>query len=94
MALCSSVADIILHNLDAILADRSRRVAETRGWSLQRTALHLIESGLFAVEAEMVGRFSDHDASASTDTKADDREQTTAREHAPTDSPHPHQGQT
>jgi hypothetical protein len=56
------VTDIILHNLDSILADRLRRVAEARGWSLQRTALHLIESGLFVVEAEMVGRFSDQDA--------------------------------
>lgn len=58
------MTDIILHNLDAILADRLRRVAEARGWSLQRTALHLIESGLFVVEAEMVGRFNDHDADA------------------------------
>lgn len=58
------MTDIILHNLDTVLADRLRRVAETRGWSLQRTALHLLESGLFVVEAEMVGRFSDHDAGA------------------------------
>ena len=78
MALCSPVADIILHNLDAILADRIRRVAETRGWSLQRTALHLIESGLFAVEAEMVGRFSDTDASALQEALA-------ALEHIPSD---------
>ena len=58
------MTDIILHNLDPILADRLRRVAESRGWSLQRTALHLLESGLFVVEAEMVGRFDDHDAGA------------------------------
>ncbi|WP_064746209.1 hypothetical protein [Lysobacter antibioticus] len=58
------MTDIILHNLDGVLADRIRRVAETRGWSLPRTALYLIENGLFAVEAEMVGRFDDSDAIA------------------------------
>lgn len=58
------MTDIILHNLDSVLADRVRRVAEARGWSLPRTALYLIESGLFAVEAEMVGRFDDSDAIA------------------------------
>ncbi|MEH6421642.1 hypothetical protein [Pseudomonas sp. CGJS7] len=58
------MTDIILHNLDPVLSDRLRRVAETRGWSLQRTALHLLESGLFVVESEMVGRFNDHDSGA------------------------------
>jgi len=64
MATCHTVTDIILHNLDPVLSDRLRRVAEARGWSLQRTALHLIETGLFAVEAEMAGRFEDHDSRA------------------------------
>lgn len=64
MATCHPVTDIILHNLDPVLSDRLRRVAEMRGWSLQRTALHLIETGLFAVEAELAGRFEDHDARA------------------------------
>ncbi len=58
------MTDIILHNLDSLLADRLRRVAETRGWSLQRTALHLLEAGLFSVEAEMAGRFEDQDVDA------------------------------
>lgn len=58
------MTDIILHNLDPVISDRLRRVAELRGWSLQRTALHLIEAGLFAVEAEMAGRFEDHDSRA------------------------------
>lgn len=64
MATCHAVTDIILHNLDPVLSDRLRRVAEARGWSLQRTALHLLETGLFTVEAEMAGRFEDHDSSA------------------------------
>lgn len=64
MATCHAVTDIILHNLDPVLSDRLRRVAEARGWSLQRTALHLIETGLFAVEAEMAGRFETHDSDA------------------------------
>lgn len=64
MATCHAVTDILLHNLDPVISDRLRRVAETRGWSLQRTALHLIETGLFAVEAEMAGRFEDHDSRA------------------------------
>lgn len=64
MATSHAVTDIILHNLDPVLSDRLRRVAELRGWSLQRTALHLIETGLFSVEAEMAGRFEAQDSRA------------------------------
>ncbi|MFC3552381.1 hypothetical protein ACFOLC_15350 [Lysobacter cavernae] len=58
------MTDIILHDLAPVLLDRIKRVATTRGWSLQETLMHLLEHGLFACEAELVGRFSDTDADA------------------------------
>jgi hypothetical protein len=44
--------DIVLKDIDEILLDRIRRVADRRGWTLSRTLLHLLEQGLFAIEGD------------------------------------------
>ena len=58
------MTDIILHDIDPLLLDRIKRVANGRSWPLQEALLHLLEHGLFAVEAEMAARFNDSDANA------------------------------
>lgn len=56
------MTDIVLHDIDAILADRIRRVAEARGWTMPRTLLHLLEQGLNAHEGEGGVRFERSEA--------------------------------
>lgn len=58
------MTDIVLHDIDPVLAERIRRVAQLRGWSLQDALMHLLEHGLFACEAEMAARFNDTDSQA------------------------------
>ena len=53
------MTDIVLKNIDPVLADRIRRVAEARGWSMHDTLFHLLEQGLFATEAEVRSGFND-----------------------------------
>lgn len=58
------MTDIVLRNIDALLADRIRRVAEANGWELQDALMHLLEHGLFACEGEMAGKLNESDAMA------------------------------
>lgn len=44
------MTDLLLRDIDPVLAARIRRVAETNGWAMHETILHLIERGLFASE--------------------------------------------
>ena len=44
------MTDLVLRDIDQILAARIRRVADTNGWTIHQTILHLIERGLFASE--------------------------------------------
>lgn len=44
------MTDLVLRDIDPQLATRIRKVAETNGWTLHETILHLIERGLFASE--------------------------------------------
>lgn len=48
--------------LDAVLLERVRRVAQARGWSDTVAIRHLIEHGLFAVEPRGEPRLDDADA--------------------------------
>jgi len=57
------MTDILLRDIDPVLAERIRRVAESRRMGLSQALLHLLEQGLFAAEAEMSMRFSDRDSS-------------------------------
>ncbi|MDR0184625.1 hypothetical protein [Lysobacter arvi] len=58
------MTDIILHDIDPLLLDRVKRVAQQRNWPLQEALMHLLEHGLFACEAELAARFNDSDANA------------------------------
>ncbi len=44
------MTDLVLRDIEPLLANRIRRVAETNGWTLHQTILHLIERGLYASE--------------------------------------------
>lgn len=44
------MTDLVLRDIDPQLAARIRKVAETNGWTIHQTILHLIERGLFASE--------------------------------------------
>ena len=46
------MTDIVLHDIDAILADRIHRISEARGWSSPDTLLRLLEYGLDACEGD------------------------------------------
>ncbi|MEP6908025.1 MAG: hypothetical protein ABI858_08615 [Pseudoxanthomonas sp.] len=56
------MTDIVMKDIDPVLADRIRRVAEARDWTLHDTLFHLLEQGLLATEAEVVSGFSDREA--------------------------------
>jgi hypothetical protein len=44
------MTDLVLRDIDLQLAERIRKVAQTNGWTIHQTILHLIERGLFASE--------------------------------------------
>ncbi len=46
------MTEIVLHDVDQVLVDRIRRVADARGWTLPRTLLHLLEQGLHVYEGD------------------------------------------
>ena len=58
------MTEIVLRDIDPLLADRIRRIADARRWELPRTLQYLLEQGLYAVEADMNVRFSDTDSDA------------------------------
>ena len=49
------MTDLVIRDLDPILADRIRRVALARCWSTSETVARLLEQGLFSIEAEVRG---------------------------------------
>ena len=44
------MTDLVLRDIDPVLAERIRKVAQTNGWTMHQTILHLIERGLYASE--------------------------------------------
>ena len=44
------MTDLVLRDIEPQMAERIRRVAETNGWTIHQTILHLIERGLYASE--------------------------------------------
>jgi hypothetical protein len=44
------MTDLVLRDIDTVLAERIRKVAQTNGWTVHQTILHLIERGLYASE--------------------------------------------
>ena len=49
------MTDLLLRDIDPILADRIHRVSVARGWTEHETILRLLEQGLFASEQEVRG---------------------------------------
>jgi hypothetical protein len=58
------VTDIVLHDIDEVLAERIRRISEARGWSLPDTLLRLLDHGLDVYEGDGRSRFDEREASA------------------------------
>ena len=58
------VTDIVLHDIEPVLADRIRRISEKRGWSMHDTLLRLLERGLQASEGRGVPPLDDDEAGA------------------------------
>lgn len=58
------MADIVLRDIDAVLSDRLKMLAEQRGWDMHDTLLHVIEQGLYAWESGALVRFDDREANA------------------------------
>ncbi|MGH8030840.1 MAG: hypothetical protein ACREO8_00375 [Luteimonas sp.] len=56
------MTDIVLHDIDPVLADRIRRVSVARGWTVPRTLLHLLEQGLHGYEGDGGVRFDNSEA--------------------------------
>ncbi len=50
------MTDIVLKDVDGMLAERIKRVADKRGWTVPKTLLHLLEQGLYVYEDG--GKFS------------------------------------
>lgn len=46
------MTDIVLKDIDDVLADRIRRVAERHGWKMEGALLHLLEQGLNLYEGD------------------------------------------
>ena len=46
------MTEIVLHDIDQVLVDRIKRVADARGWTVPRTLLHLLEQGLHVYEGD------------------------------------------
>ncbi|WAC62743.1 hypothetical protein OVA13_15295 [Pseudoxanthomonas sp. SL93] len=61
------MTDIVLKDIDPILADRIRRVSEARGWDVHHTLMNLLEQGLFVCEAEVRGGFNDTEVNVLSD---------------------------
>ena len=55
------MTDIVMKDIDPVLADRIRRVAEARGWTMHDTLFYLLEQGLFVTEVEVRSGFNDRE---------------------------------
>lgn len=49
------MTDIVLKDIDPVLAGRIRELAQARGWSMHDTLLRLIEHGLYHCEDDAAG---------------------------------------
>lgn len=61
------MTDIIMKDIDPVLADRIRRAAAARGWEIHETLLHLLELGLFSSEGEVRTGFNNQEVDVLTD---------------------------
>lgn len=59
-----TMSDIILRDIDTVLMERIKRVADAHGWGLQAALMQLLEQGLYVCEGELSRSFNDADARA------------------------------
>lgn len=62
--------DLVLRDIDSILAERLRRIGLARGWDQRETVVRLLEQGLFACEQEVRGGFESPEVDALADAIA------------------------
>ena len=58
------MADLVLRDIDPVLADRIKQLCESRGWSMHETLHNLIEQGLWACESGLHVHFNDRESVA------------------------------
>lgn len=58
------MTDIMLRDIDAVLADRLKLLAEQRHWTMHDTLLTVVEQGLYACESGTLVHLDDREASA------------------------------
>ena len=58
------MTDIVLRDIDAVLSDRLKMLAEQRGWEIHHTLLTVIEQGLYACESGALVHLDDREANA------------------------------
>lgn len=58
------MTDIILRDIDAVLADRLKLLAEQRHWTMHDTLLTVLEHGLYACESGALVHLDDREANA------------------------------
>lgn len=64
------MTDIVLQDIDPLLADRIRALAQARGWSIHETLLKLIEHGLYHCEDAGEGSFDSRESDVLKDAIA------------------------
>jgi hypothetical protein len=64
------MTDIVLQDIDPVLADRIRVLAQARGWSMHETLLRLIEQGLHHCEDAGGGSFDSRETDVLKDAIA------------------------
>ena len=64
------MTDLVLRDIDAVLADRIRHLAQVRGWEIHQTLQTLLEQGLYACESGMDVHFDDRESLALTEAIA------------------------
>jgi hypothetical protein len=64
------MTDIVLKDIDPVLAGRIRELAQAHGWSMHDTLLKLIEHGLYHCEDAADGNFDSREADVLQDAIA------------------------
>jgi hypothetical protein len=57
-----AMTDIVLRDIDSVLADRIRGIGEAQGWGMAQTLLYVLEQGLSACEGDGAVVLADHEA--------------------------------
>ena len=58
------MTDLVLRDIDPALADRIKRLADVRGWTMHDTLRILMEQGLYACESGLNVHFNDRESDA------------------------------